>query len=314
MMKNFIITIDTEGDNLWSWSTGCKIKTDNTKYLLRFQKLCEDYGFKPVWLTNYEMISDSQFVDFACNIVENNMGEIGMHLHAWNTPPIIALKNSNSIDDKGYLIEYPEEVMDKKIKTMTDLITDRIGIKPITHRAGRWAMNDKYFELIAKYGYKVDCSYTPHVNWQSSKGENIGGCDYSRMPEGEQYINTVFGNILEVPVTIRTGNYFIPPDKLTLRNIYRWGRRIYKNEATWIRPNGYNLKSMIKLSNEIIENPNDKYIMFMLHSSELMPGGSPTFKSSESIENLYNTINILFKRIADDCKGITLKEYYFEKR
>ena len=55
-MKKFIITIDTEGDNLWEWKFGDAITTENVKYLPRFQNLCNDFGFKPVWLTNYEII------------------------------------------------------------------------------------------------------------------------------------------------------------------------------------------------------------------------------------------------------------------
>ena len=47
----FIITIDTEGDNLWQ--NHRVIKTENARYLARFQTLCERFGFKPVWLTNY---------------------------------------------------------------------------------------------------------------------------------------------------------------------------------------------------------------------------------------------------------------------
>ncbi|MDR8263551.1 deacetylase, partial [Acinetobacter baumannii] len=48
----FLITIDTEGDNLWQKHDS--ITTENARYLPRFQQLCEKYGFKPVYLTNYE--------------------------------------------------------------------------------------------------------------------------------------------------------------------------------------------------------------------------------------------------------------------
>lgn len=48
-MKHFIITVDTEGDNLWEYKKGTPIGTENAKYLPRFQSLCEKYGFKPVY-------------------------------------------------------------------------------------------------------------------------------------------------------------------------------------------------------------------------------------------------------------------------
>lgn len=80
-MKKFIITMDTEGDNLWNWHEGDEITTHNTHYLLRFQQLCEKYGFKPVWLTNYEMIMDPDYVEFIKNVEKNHTGELGITVY-----------------------------------------------------------------------------------------------------------------------------------------------------------------------------------------------------------------------------------------
>lgn len=41
-MKYFIITVDTEGDNLWEYVAGKEIGTENAKFLQRFQTLCEN--------------------------------------------------------------------------------------------------------------------------------------------------------------------------------------------------------------------------------------------------------------------------------
>ena len=48
-MRHFIITIDTEGDNLWSYKQGERVMTENSLYIPRFQELCEKYGFKHSW-------------------------------------------------------------------------------------------------------------------------------------------------------------------------------------------------------------------------------------------------------------------------
>ena len=53
----FLITIDTEGDNLWS--TPMEVTTYNARNLHRFQLICNEYGFKPTYLTNYEMATGS---------------------------------------------------------------------------------------------------------------------------------------------------------------------------------------------------------------------------------------------------------------
>ena len=54
--------------------------------------------------------------------------------------------------------------------------------------------------------------------------------------------------------------------------------------------------------------------MFMIHSSELMPGGSPNFKDENSIENLYIDIESIFSYAkSKGYVGITLREYYDRK-
>ena len=107
-MKEFIITIDTEGDNLWEWREGNEITTKNVEYLQRFQNLCNQFGFKPVWLSNWEMITDDNFVSFIKNELKDGQCELGMHLHAWNTPPFYKLP-SGELSGPPYLIEYPKK-------------------------------------------------------------------------------------------------------------------------------------------------------------------------------------------------------------
>jgi hypothetical protein len=53
---------------------------------------------------------------------------------------------------------------------------------------------------------------------------------------------------------------------------------------------------------------------FMLHSSELMPGGSPTFKTPADIESLYADLKVLFSNAAKQYRGQTLREFHDEYR
>ena len=46
-MKPIFITVDTEGDALWSNSKAEDIQTENVLWIPRFQELCEKYGFVP---------------------------------------------------------------------------------------------------------------------------------------------------------------------------------------------------------------------------------------------------------------------------
>ena len=47
----------------------------------------------------------------------------------------------------------------------------------------------------------------------------------------------------------------------------------------------------------------------MLHSSELMPGGSPAFRSDADIQKLYVYLERLFAEVATWSRGATLAEF-----
>lgn len=309
-MKKFLISIDTEGDNLWAWKPGDPVTTENAAYLARFQQLCARYGFKPTYLTNYEMASSPTFCSFAAPLVRRGACEIGMHLHAWNTPPDFALQNCREQPGAPYLVEYPDAVMEAKIRTMTDLLTDTFEVPICTHRAGRWAMDDRYFRLLEQNGYTVDCSVTPHLNWRHSAGATAGssGCDYTAFPE-QPYRVAGCNTMLEIPVTVRAVRHYFAPEPHTARAVCASLYRAVRGRRVWLRPSGRNLRALLWLTDRVEAEPETDYIMFMLHSSELMPGGSPTFRTTEDIERLYAHMEALFAHAAQSFAGATIGEY-----
>ena len=285
----FLITIDTEGDNLWTPLE--TVTTRNARYLPRFQNLCDRYGFKPTWLTNYEMAECPEFCEFGRDVLNRSTGEIGMHLHAWNSPPI----TNDRLEGQAYLIEYPESVMRDKIKFMTDLLEERFRHKMASHRAGRWAFDSRYARMLVQQDYRVDCSVTPHVSWTDVLGDpnGSGGTDYTTFPARPYFMDLERidreGNspLLEVPVSIVSNG----------------------NGTRWLRPNGQNRNSMLGIL-KLACKEQWPCVEFMLHSSELMPGGSPTFQTQDDIEALYDDLQALLGEAAEQFHGQTLSEFY----
>lgn len=301
MIPCFQITIDVEGDNIWSRPS--IVTTRNAEYLPRFQLLCEQYGLKPTYLVNWEMANSVAFREFGADIIKRSTGEIGMHLHAWNSPPIVPL----TVDDAKqhpYLIEYPELIMREKIGVMTKTLEDTFGTKMVSHRAGRWAFSNAYARILVDHGYKVDCSVTPHISWRRTMGAlgGAGGTDYTNYPSHTYWIHLGEAKLLEVPVTI------VP----RMQPILKRGMRLLCGKPLlrklWLRPNGRNLADMVYILNRAIQEGRD-YVQFVLHSSELMPGGSPTFDTKGKVETLYVDLRHLFSRVAQQCVGRTLSEY-----
>ncbi len=315
--KPFIITIDTEGDNLWENKIGSPITTKNTIFLARFQELCDKFGFKPTYLVNYEMANSDTFVNFAKKTLSYGGCEIGMHLHAWNNPPIVDLKERNDGSKSGlpFITEYEPNVIRDKIKVITSLIEERIGVKPVSHRSGRWAMNEAYAKLLEEYGYKFDCSYTPLKSWKDCTGFSNGsyGNDYSR---AKNKITSLYETtIVEIPFQ-GYRNYRIKKEnihsfKSLIMNIFC---AIKRKEIISLRPNGHNLNDLLYVVKKN-KRSSQKYLMFMLHSSEFMPGGSPSFNTEESIDKLFKDLTKIFSVINKNYFGSTLCELgYFLKK
>ncbi|MDR2406878.1 MAG: hypothetical protein LBE13_02025 [Bacteroidales bacterium] len=308
-MKHFIITIDTEGDNLWAYRLGDPITTKNSRYIPRFQRLCNKYNFKPVYLTNYEMSNDNFFVHFLLSELDKGNAELGLHPHAWNNPPNYELPVNDKSYSPPYLVEYPVSIMRQKLEVLYNLLKKKFNADIVSHRAGRWTMNQDYFDILAEFGLKIDCSVTPHISWKNVYGLSYGskGSDYTTYPENPYMIRTSSVNILEIPVTIR--HLHIMPHIIRIGSFLSCIKKFVTGKTVWLRPNGNNLQDMLSLINTI-QMSDANYLMFMLHSSELMPGGSPTFKTVESIECLYKDLEIIFNKIAENFKGVTIKDYY----
>lgn len=303
MMKKFIITIDTEGDGQWNPKAPCSTK--NSKYIPRFQELAEKYGFKPTWLTNYEMANDPFFVDYMRDCLKRGTCEIGMHLHAWHNPPEFDLNKVN--DQRDYLFEYPKQIMEGKIQTLTELLEETFSTKMLSHRSGRWSTNETYFELLKKYGYKYDCSVTPFMDWSPCVGSTgKPGADYSKCPIQPYYI---YDGILEIPVSIRPMKYIATDAMKTIHSFAHELKWCRTERNTWLRPTKYPSFIALKKVLDVVSADSD-YAMFMLHSSEMMPGGSPSFPDNKSIEDLYDCIERIFA-YAKRCGygGCKLSEY-----
>ncbi|MCH8291816.1 hypothetical protein IH992_12040, partial [Candidatus Poribacteria bacterium] len=82
----------------------------------------------------------------------------------------------------------------------------------------------------------------------------------------------------------------------------------YFSPTYWLRPDGNNRSHLLHIAQRAATEKMS-YIQFMLHSSELMPGGSPTFPLAQDIEILYEDLEILFST-AHEFVGRTLKAHH----
>lgn len=317
---NFIITIDTEGDN--QWDHGCALTVNNIRFIPRFQALCTKYSIKPTYLVTTEVCGDGFAKEIFSEFLSTNQAEVGAHLHSWTTPPFLDKVGYKFNDNNHpFASEIATEILAEKIKTLTIQIETSFGKRPISFRSGRYGFNENVAQILVENNYKVDSSVTPYTSWITNKGlpGGKGGPDFiHKTPTPYNYY---FENksLLEIPITILPTKF--PLNKYPLlanyyfrnSNEMRWLkvlRKVYfKKQPLWLRP--YEWMSR-KLFNEIVEEAiriKLPFLVMMFHSSELMAGCSIYRKDESSIERLYLQLEDLFILLNDrKIKAVTLSE------
>ncbi len=314
--RYLLVTVDAEGDNLWSRPQ--HITTQNSRSLPRFQELCERFGFKPTYLTNYEMAEDPFFQEFGRDLVERGRAEIGMHLHAWNSPPLDPL-TGNDYYYQPYLIEYPHDVMRRKIEYLTKFLEDTFQSRITSHRAGRWAFNEVYARLLRENGYRVDCSVTPHISWRSHIGDpsRYGGTDYTDFPDRPYLIDLSDiskpgrSDLLELPLTVilrRKTRIHSFMDRFRPTNRLRRAYNLVVPPYLMLSPRRWRLGQLLSILRQSLKEDR-AYLEFMTHSSNLMPEGGPAFPTRRAVERLYGSLAEFFELASDHFAGATLSEY-----
>ncbi|GMV97051.1 MAG: hypothetical protein AMXMBFR83_14100 [Phycisphaerae bacterium] len=319
---DLIITIDTEADNQWARSP--TLTTRNTRFIPRFQALCDRFGFRPTYLCTYEMVVDGEFQATVRPWQDSGRAEIGAHLHPWSNPPFEPWEERGH-EQHPFPHELPLDLFERKMAVLTDAIGEAFGRAPTSYRAGRYGLDAPHVEVLCRLGYEVDCSVTPYCSWSHAGGRpgGRGGMDFRRarpMPyrlSRDDCTRAGDSALWEVPVTILFTKWPLRSSE-ALRRLFvsaasprlshglarrGWGPR-------WFRPHGTVSAADLLCVYDTAERIGLPCAEMIFHSSELMPGGSPYFPDEASIERLYETLEAVFAGLAArGARGARLTDF-----
>jgi hypothetical protein len=302
---DFIVTVDTEADR--QWDHGIPLACDNVSYLPAFQRVCDAHGVVPTYLVTSEIAGHPLAQRLLGEWAGSMRAEVGAHLHPWTTAPFRD-EPGLRFNDARHLFpnELPDDLLTAKIERLTAQIEASVGARPVSYRAGRFGMNAASACALADLGYVVDSSVTPSVSWQvpdAGSGPR-GGPDF-RGHSCRPFLIAESGDpeLLELPVTVLVTDRWVRryPElaKLAFGRPVRLTRRLLRGRVVpqpmWLRPFPSMRAADLKSVWHVAEAEGLPAAVMMLHSSELMPGGSPYRPTRRSITSLLATLDEFFR-------------------
>ncbi|MDD2773120.1 MAG: hypothetical protein PHP45_05425 [Elusimicrobiales bacterium] len=272
-----LVTIDVEPDCDAAWRRSDPLAFSSvTKAVPQYLRpLWNKHGVNPVYFVSPEVLECAK----ACEVLAGEAARgaiIGAHLHSEYVPPRVTIENPAGKPSREFpCYAHPADTEFEKIKNLTTLITERIGVRPMWYRAARFGADLDTIKSLARLGYRYDSSVTPQINWKP-----IGGPDHGAAPRQPYNISA---DDMYVPAS--------PGDDAGIREypVSIWGRRLGLLGAflpenwlfyNWLRPSHMTLFEMKRLTDRFFEAYRTPALVMMFHSMEALEGKSPYVKTA----------------------------------
>ena len=271
-MKRIYITLDTEMDNDEHWGKHFPPEyssvVEGIPHLLR--PIWDKYQVHPIYFVSPEVLYCEECVKALRNEIQKG-AIIGAHLHPeYIEPNRIWGKDMEKVEAEFPCFAYSYEVEKEKLRNLTQLIEEKLGVRPTWYRAARFGADMDTIKILSELGYEVDSSVTPEIDWSSK-----GGPNHKEAPKDKYVISKVGmysiaksdadnSGITEIPVTI-FGKRWSVLGKILPDNwlFYRW-----------LRPTHMTYFEMKKVIKEMKKLGISEGVM-MFHSMEIMINKTP---------------------------------------
>jgi hypothetical protein len=296
------MTVDTEEE--WDWAAGWPVRgysLENIRNLPRFQQLCSRHGIAPTYFVNRAVLDDDDARRTLFSLGDGGRHEIGMHIHPWNTPPVV---NEGPVGAREtFLHNLDEQLILAKLAAVYDRFRD-FGLKPTSFRGGRYSSGGTIHRFLQDNGFLADSSVVPFVTWDDPGAPDYRHRDLApvRLPP----IHTNSSPLWEIPLTLG----------FTRRPYHMWAAWYELSARSWLRKLrlvgiGDRLGIVRKVWLNFEDTPAPKLLSFLtilrkmqlpcicltVHSSSLMAGKSGYTPTTDDERRLFDSFELVFSTL-----------------
>ncbi|MBI4859591.1 MAG: hypothetical protein HY815_04925 [Candidatus Riflebacteria bacterium] len=293
------LTVDVEEEGLFGGSYApCPATPRSPLYLRKLAPLCRDLGVPPTLLCTYPVVEDPACREELSWWRRELGAELAAHLHPWNTPP---LEPTGENDPR----RPPAPLMQAKLRTLVERHRQLLGAAPRSFRMGRFEFDPELPRLLPPLGIRVDSSLLP-LGWSR---------DGPRTFEGPYDPHRLAPDLWEVPPTMTP---IVAGSERLVHRLAALMPRCVKEAllerfryvaATGVQPTMYSGLAM-KLAAALHLGRGGRFLTLYLHSSELMPGGSPACPDEAAAHRLVRRLRGFLEWLAarSGVSGVTLEQ------
>jgi hypothetical protein len=129
------------------------------------------FGVVPIYFVTYPIVTQPDGYGFLAEALAAGKCQVGAQLHPWVTPPYDEVVNAYN----SFAGNLPVGLEHAKLKTLTEAIAARFGVRPIAYRAGRYGVGPNTVKTLATLGYRVDSSVVPEFSYHATGGPTFFG-------------------------------------------------------------------------------------------------------------------------------------------
>lgn len=295
-----VVSLDTEEDN-WNRSRA-SVTVENINELPRQARFFQRLGVRPTYFTSYQIAIDPCAADVLREVGDESRGEIGAHLHPWNTPPL----TDAFVPRYSMVKNLPADLQLAKLRTLTVALEEAFERRPTAFRAGRYGIGPDTVAALVACEYRVDSSVSPFVSLEAvDDGPTFVGAPIApyRLAPGRDPRDPVpDGTMIEIPLSygFNRGPFRVfGPVQRVLEAAPAWlhlpgiAARTGLVRRLSLSPEFQSAADMLKLSARLLEH-GARHLHISWHTPSLKPGLSPFTATAADVERLFGTIEAYF--------------------
>ena len=295
-------TIDVEEEGLFSGNYLTeKPPLHNISSLSLLDPIIAEFDLRPTLLVSYHAARDGYQRDYINDLGQRWRGEIGAHLHPWNTPPLVDLPYRQPVPSDVM----PLEILTAKMGSLWMALAD-MGVVPTSFRMGRFNLGPKMFSILRDTTIIVDSSVAPMRSYYGGP-KHLGAPTDPYYPDPADPARPGPSNILEVPLTIlpilrETGPIFRRMESLPFP-LGQWTAWTAQHLASLPAQPAWTGLRRLKMACRLHRRRGGRVLTVFLHSSELIPGGCPRHPRREQVTGFLRRLHAFLSWVRSDLQA-----------